>query len=114
MGELDAFSFHRPTTYGLFESIFNDSNKNKFPICTYDRKFTEEIIYRSDSRRQWRDGCICKQIKGFKGKSFQLLLHPIWWTKEIKTREENILDLKAIKEEQIERYLEKNLSFYKK
>ena len=98
----------------MFESVFNDTNREDFPLCAYDKKFMKEIPYRSDSRREWRNGCVCKEIEGFNGKNFQLLIHPIWWTDQIKTRDQNIFDFKDLKKHQAEEYLEDNLSFYKK
>ena len=112
LGKLDAYSFHRPATYGMSEKIFTEENKFEFPLCAYDEKFTKKILYRSDSRREWRNGCICKQIDKLEGKSLQLLIHPIWWTENVMDRSQNLIDFKIHISTKTEKYLQNNLSFY--
>ena len=112
LGKLEAYSFHRPATYGMSERIFTKRNSSLFPLNAYDEQFTKNILYLSDSRKKWRNGCVCKQIDELAGRSLQLLIHPIWWTSELKNREENLSDFKTQMLNMAEKYLQNNLSFY--
>ena len=72
------FSFHR----GALSHLGTDSGY--FGIDgAYDKKFFKDIGYCSDSEGRWRYhhplAHPCVQEK----KSFQLLIHPIWWSSEI-------------------------------
>jgi hypothetical protein len=71
-----AYSNHRPGKHGL--SQWNDAF---FLEWTYDKKFSKDIKYISDSNREWKHGNPIKEIPNLKGENFQLLIHPIWWTK---------------------------------
>lgn len=44
----------------------------------YSKKFQNGIIYISDSARQWKHGCICKNIRN--KPHLYVLTHPIWWS----------------------------------
>lgn len=41
-------------------------------------KSFESLKYISDSARQWKNGCICKNLNS--SQSMYLLTHPIWWS----------------------------------
>ena len=74
-----AVSFHRPS-----QSILQtDIKLNNGLINTYDRNFTKKFKYISDSRRMWKDGCLCtffdKAGIEYPAPSIQALIHPIWW-----------------------------------
>ncbi|MBI4338634.1 MAG: hypothetical protein HY680_01630 [Chloroflexi bacterium] len=43
----------------------------------YDRRFTEDMVYVSDSNQAWRQWHPLDLIE--QGVSFHLLLHPVWW-----------------------------------
>ncbi len=47
------------------------------PINTYDPRFFKDILYISDSRGVWKNGCACEHIKT--GKQMQILIHPELW-----------------------------------
>lgn len=44
------------------------------------KRFTERIVYASDSRGSWRNGDPTGSDAFRAGRSFQILVHPIWWT----------------------------------
>lgn len=114
LGNLDSYSFHRPTTYGFFDHLFPDKLSYSLPPCSNEAIFMENIAYRSDSRRIWKNGCICRQIDELRGKSLQLLIHPIWWTHEERSREQILEDYLQDSLNLTDLYLRNNLSFYKK
>lgn len=47
--------------------------------------------YLSDSGRNWREGCLCKNLE--KHKQIQCLCHPIWWMSNSKNRGEALKQL---------------------
>jgi hypothetical protein len=88
----------------------------QFPAYTnaYDDKYFKEIAYISDSRGRFRHDDVQGFIK--QNKRCQLLIHPIWWTKEKMSRSEIFRQLYAgiseeininlvMEEESIEAYL---------
>ncbi len=108
LGELDSYSLHRPAATGLMK-IFDFNLKDSFPPYAYAKTFMEEIIYRSDSARRWRHGCICSQIDELNNQSIQLLIHPIWWTKE-NLDKESVLNKFAERQMSIARnYIQSNI-----
>lgn len=113
LGDVDSYSLHRPTVSGRMDELHPSRLPFPVPPYAYAAEFREAIIYRSDSRREWRHGCICREIAGFAGRSLQLALHPIWWTREKCTREELLQAYLAARRDAAEQYLRENLSFYK-
>lgn len=77
--DIFAVSFHRPSQFILQSDI---KLKNDL-INTYDRNFMKGFKYISDSRRMWKDGCLCtffdKAGTGCSAPRIQALVHPIWW-----------------------------------
>ena len=114
LGELDSYSFHRPATTGFKTAFFPENLSFKTPPCAYESQFMQDIPYYSDSRREWKQGCICKKIGALNGQSLQLLIHPLWWTHSLLDRNEVLENNKRIQQEKEEIYHENNLSFYKK
>ncbi len=55
----------------------------------YADEFVKDRKYLSDSGKNWREGCICKNYTKYD--KIQLLIHPVWWTKDNLSREQ-ILD----------------------
>ena len=55
--DIYAVSMHRPSKWLLN----NDIKLDKY-INTYGKRFFKEFKYFSDSRRQWKEGCICNKI----------------------------------------------------
>ena len=74
--DVKTVSFHRPSHY-IIES---DVNCGKY-INTYSKKYINDFVYLSDSRGQWRNGCICSILEKDTYEKIQLLTHPIWWKK---------------------------------
>lgn len=78
--EIFAVSFHRPSELILETDIRLNNNL----INTYDKSFTRNFKYISDSRRMWKDDCLCRLIEkndeiGFPNPCIHALIHPIWW-----------------------------------
>lgn len=76
-----AVSFHRPSQFLLQSDI---KLKNGL-VNTYDRNFINKFKYISDSRRMWKDGCLCTYFDKTRTDCprIQALVHPIWWTDKI-------------------------------
>lgn len=71
-------SFHRPSQF-LGKDVPGYTS-------TYENRFFRRIAYYSDSRKRWRDGCICNLLESYRESllpSMQLLLHPIWWPETV-------------------------------
>lgn len=88
--KVESYSFHRPLK-GFFAHEFEIGDM----YSAYDRRFTKEISYCSDSLAIWSYGYPLdrEDIKG--GKSCQLLIHPIWWTSphgDYRTKYDQYLD----------------------
>ena len=78
-----AVSMHRPSKWLLN----NDVKLNKY-VNIYKKKFFKDFKYLSDSRRQWREGCICNKIDVNRFDKLHILIHPFWWVeKEINFNE---------------------------
>ena len=93
-------SFHHPSNF--------TSNNQKFKdfISTYHSKFFQEIKYLSDSKGEWREGCVCQWLKSSSPpQNLQILTHPVWWGR----KERNLNKyLKYYLKEKL-RYLDKSL-----
>jgi len=71
-------SFHRPPKFTLSLSF------KKF-INAYEPIFFNEIKYLSDSKGNWREGCVCNWLNYPNPPlNFQILTHPIWWGRTVK------------------------------
>jgi hypothetical protein len=82
------------------------------PTVTSKLKLSDEFIdvresstfttipYISDSVQNWRSGCMCNHINN--KKILQILVHPIWWTKDSKSRHEILDDLSSSWVEQLD------------
>ncbi len=114
LGSIDSYSFHRPTIYGIVEELYPKNLTFKVPRCTYEDIFVKNIIYRSDSRREWQNLCICREIESFNGQSLQLLIHANWWDAKEINRETNIKNFINIIKKLTNTYLTNNLSFLSK
>ena len=49
-------------------------------LDAYAERFTLNRKYLSESVQYWREGCFCKNI--YENKKLQILIHPVWWTKD--------------------------------
>ena len=111
LGHIDSYSFHRPTKYGIYKELFPENLPFNVPKCAYSDDFIKSIIYQSDSKREWKKCCICREIESLKGRSLQLLIHPNWWNSKIINRDQNINDYIIEMSNLTKAYLSDNLSF---
>lgn len=73
--DVSTISFHVPSSLILQNSIEIEGLIN-----TYSDKFFRNYKYLSDSRMNWREGCICSKLNSCEHKKYQVVLHPVWWT----------------------------------
>ena len=106
---IHAVSMHRPSRW-----ILNNNIKFNNYINAYGKEFFEEFKYFSDSRRQWKEGCICKKIKTNKYNKLHILIHPFWWIDKDISFNERMFDYIRDKANKLETDLENNISVYKK
>lgn len=110
-----AVSFHRPSQLLLQSDIKLKNNL----INTYDKSFTKEFKYISDSRHTWKEGCFCKYFKKI-GTDYsstyriQALLHPIWWTDKSQSAQDTMERFLLQKLAHLNSELEKNIQIYKR
>jgi len=111
IGKLDSYSIHRPASVGKLDNLLPE--RLGFPVpCFADAdRYRRDMQFMSDSRRQWRQGCVCNRIDALAGRSLQLVLHPIWWPQEACTREASLEKL-VRSNQTADQYLASNLSFY--
>lgn len=108
-----AVSFHRPSQFILQSDI---KLKNDL-INTYGRKFFEGFKYISDSRRLWKEGCLCSFFEKTSADyaipdRIQALVHPIWWTDQSLSAQDTIEKILIKKLEYLDSELEKNIQIY--
>ncbi len=113
LGSADSYSIHRPAASGKTDALRPDRVPFPVPPYAYAAEYCEAIPYRSDSRRQWRHGCLCGWPVE-EGQSLQLALHPIWWPVESCTRDEVLERYRDRQQGLVDDYLEGNLSFYRR
>ncbi len=75
---VDIVSYHRPSPIVMT----GDPQLSTPRPHTYQKVFTDSIVYLSDSRGQWRHGFPDTTEWFTARKSMQLLMHPIWWSDE--------------------------------
>lgn len=112
LGPLDSYSIHRVASHESIASFTSGKLPFATPPCVHEAPYTE-ILYRSDSRREWRHGCVCRDIEHWAGRAIQLLLHPIWWSRHPTTRWQGLQDFTRARGAAVQAYLEENLSFYR-
>lgn len=69
---------HLPSRQGQFQGV-----GDRF-VDAYSPRLTREILYISDSRRQWRNRSLAECIGSVD--RLQALIHPVWWTATPLTR----------------------------
>jgi len=104
-----AVSMHKPSKWILD----NDIRFKKY-INTYSKKYFKEFKYFSDSRRQWKEGCICNKIDVKKYSKLHILIHSFWWTESDISFNKRMVDFINGKINKLETDLENNISVYKK
>jgi hypothetical protein len=72
--EIRSVSQHRPARQGRFDGVGAGF------VDAYDEALTRKILYLSDSRREWRNGCVHEHLP--RASHLQLLVHPLWWDAE--------------------------------
>ena len=104
-----AVSMHRPSKWILD----NDIQLKKY-INVYNKRYFRDFKYFSDSRRQWKEGCICNKININKYNKLHILIHPFWWIDKDISFNERMFDYIRDKVNKLETDLENNISVYKK
>lgn len=101
-------SFHRPSNF-----VFNREFKNF--TNTYKSIFFQEIKYLSDSKGNWREGCVCKLLRSSSfPQNLQILTHPIWWGKEERRPNKHLKYYLKEKFQYLDKSLSKNISVYRR
>ncbi|WP_287961020.1 hypothetical protein [Caldilinea sp.] len=113
LGPLDSYSMHRPVANGEMEYL--KPQRLPFPTPPYadDDRYRNHLVYRSDSRREWRHGDLLTELKTLRSYSLHINLHPIWWTEQAVSREEALKRFLFSQHIAAEQYLCDNLSFYR-
>ena len=95
--EIDFFEYHYDTVIEAVAAheanTYPPSMKISLPNGVenaYSEKFVKERKYLSDSAMYWREGCFCQHFTHYD--KLQILIHPMWWNENKKTRLE-IMDL---------------------
>jgi len=104
----DLISLHKPRINQYTKTIIKD-NIHKNILTSYDDAYFREIKYLSDSKCSFNE-IEFDSILNSK-KSFQLLLHPIWWYFEGNSLEEKLRKLCDGKENEVKGNIKKNLTF---
>lgn len=107
--DIKTVSFHRPSSYILDSDI----NCGKY-INTYSKRFFKEYFYLSDSRGEWRNGCICKILDKENPEKIQFLTHPIWWKDKTLTNQERLREFLQYKLNKMNKDIVNNISIYDK
>ena len=84
--EVAVFSFHNPTE----EILKFDAWSYGGLINTYAKELKENFAYCSDSNGHWRFKRMFDVISEEIPEKLQILTHPEWWTKEVKSPKEKI------------------------
>jgi len=112
LGKVDSYSVHRPAANGKMDSLHPTRLTFNVPPYADADEYRSDILYRSDSRRTWRHGCICEQIPHLNGQVLQLNTHPIWWSPESRSREDVLRAHLSRQVGIVDEYFASNLSFY--
>jgi len=104
-----AVSMHRPSKWILDNNIQLDNYIN-----TYSKIYFKDFKYISDSKRQWKEGCICNKININKYNKLHILIHPFWWVEKDISFDQRIYDYIRDKANKLETDLENNISVYEK
>lgn len=107
--DIKTVSFHRPSSYILD----SDLNCGKY-INTYSNKFFKDFLYLSDSRGQWRNGCICSKLNKDSAEKIQFLTHPIWWKNRTLTNQERLKEFLQYKLNKMSDDISNNITIYDK
>lgn len=107
--KISAVSMHRPSPAMLEMDVSLGDRVN-----TYSHRFFREFTYRSDSRKQWKQGCICHEIRSQEHKNLHILTHPIWWEENSVSAQETLENFWRTRSKKIDRELERNVQVYQR
>lgn len=103
--KVKVFSSHRPSQFALHHMSFE---KNSL-INAYSNVYFEKIKYISDSRMKWRENVILL-LESKEIKTFQLTIHPFWYSNIEQTIDEKFIDFFLEKENHLYSSLNNNIS----
>lgn len=105
---IHSVSMHRPSSSTIDKDIKLDGLIN-----AYGQRFLREFRYVSDSRRSWREGCVCSMIENEQYPRIHLLTHSFWWTPEvIATVDSRVRKFLDDKLQYLDREVGRNISVY--
>lgn len=107
--DIKTVSFHRPSQY----IIDSDINCGKY-INTYSKRFFKDFFYLSDSRGQWRNGCLCDILDKESPEKIQFLTHPIWWKGEGLSNQDSLRAFLQYKLDKMNNDISQNITIYNK
>ena len=103
----DVISLHKPQINQQKQTVIKDFVP-KHIITTYDEDFFKQINYISDSKCNFQRAKLDSILDS--NKSFQLLLHPVWWFFEGNSLEEKLRVLCNEKLKEVEGNIKKDIS----
>ena len=101
--------FHRPSKFILD----SDVNCGKY-INTYSKRFFKEYFYISDSRGEWKNGCMCGKLGKDSPEKIQFLTHPIWWKNKSLSNQERLNEFLQYKTNKMSGDIDDNITIYNK
>lgn len=101
---INCISFHRPIKELLNKKISNDF------ISAYEERYFKEFSYISDSRFNWKNNPY--ELISNHATKIQCLVHPIWYSTNIKTSKQIVCELLDEKNKCINNALYKNITNY--
>jgi len=101
-------SFHKAGSVG---NILCKETKDF--VSTYSPYFFNQVKYISDSKGNWKQGCVCNFLKPESFSKIQLLTHPIWWGSGFNAPTDILNDYLKDRQKHLKEYLLKNIKTYK-
>lgn len=100
--KLDSMSFHNPVIAGI-ETI-DRSLLIQGLVNSYAHEIAQRFTYRSDSMCYFRDQNLIENIKNGSYTNLHLLIHPEWWTDEVKSRDQKFTAIVEANTKKLELY----------
>ena len=97
-------SMHRPSNFVLKNNIQFDN-----VINSYSNIFFNKFKYLSDSRMKWKED-VLKIVKNNKFRKLQILIHPIWYSKNKKDKKQIFTEFILESKNNIYEQLKNNIS----
>lgn len=107
--KVEIVSYHRPGP----EVLKGCADISQPYPHTYLPLFTKEIHYCSDSRGEWRHGNPLETEAFRNRKPLHVLIHPVWWCREITTPLDVLTKLQESKRERLECSFRENCTVYR-